>query len=48
MRADVQRYAEYVVDSVHYGAPGRTASHAGNDVAGLPASSNGLSLSFVT
>ena len=30
------RYTEYVVDSVHYGVPGRTASYAGNDVAGLP------------
>jgi iron complex outermembrane receptor protein len=30
------RYTEYAVDSVHYGVPGRTASYAGNDVAGLP------------
>jgi hypothetical protein len=30
------RYTEYVVDSVLYGVPGRTASYAGNDVGGLP------------
>lgn len=29
------RYTEYVVDSVHYGVPGRTASYAGNEVAGV-------------
>ncbi len=38
------RYTEYVVDSVHYGVPGRTASYAGNDVAGLPDVFYGLSL----
>lgn len=38
------RYTQYVVDSVHYGAPGRTASYAGNDVAGLPDFFYGLSL----
>ena len=38
------RYTEYVVDSVHYGAPGRTASYAGNDVAGLPDMFYGISL----
>ena len=37
-------YTEYVVDSVHYGVPGRTASYAGNDVAGLPDVFFGLSL----
>lgn len=30
------RYTEYVVDSVHYGAPGRTANFAGNRVVGIP------------
>ncbi|MDB4879913.1 MAG: Outer rane receptor protein [Gemmatimonadetes bacterium] len=30
------RYTDYVVDSVHYGAPGRFASHAGNRVVGVP------------
>lgn len=38
------RYTEYVVDSVHYGVPGRTASYAGNEVAGLPDVFYGLSL----
>jgi iron complex outermembrane receptor protein len=38
------RYTEYVVDSVHYGVPGRTASYAGNDVAGLPGVFYGLSV----
>ena len=38
------RYTEYVVDSVHYGVPGRTASYAGNDVAGLPDMFYGLSI----
>jgi iron complex outermembrane receptor protein len=38
------RYTEYVVDSVHYGAPGRTASYAGNDVAGVPSMFYGLSI----
>jgi len=30
------RYLTYVVDSVHYGSPGRFADYAGNDVAGIP------------
>jgi iron complex outermembrane receptor protein len=30
------RYTTYVVDSVHYGVPGRFASYAGNDVVGVP------------
>lgn len=38
------RYTEYVVDSVHYGVPGRTASYAGNNVAGLPDRFYGLSV----
>jgi iron complex outermembrane receptor protein len=38
------RYTEYVVDSVHYGVPGRTANYAGNDVAGLPDVFYGLSV----
>ena len=38
------RYTEYVVDSVHYGVPGRTASYAGNDVAGIPDVFYGLSI----
>lgn len=29
-------YTEYVVDSVHYGNPGRVADYAGNDVVGVP------------
>jgi iron complex outermembrane receptor protein len=38
------RYTEYVIDSVHYGVPGRTANYAGNDVAGLPDKFFGLSI----
>jgi len=38
------RYSEYVVDSVHYGSPGRAASYAGNDVAGVTDVFYGLSL----
>lgn len=30
------RYRDYIVDSVHYGKPGRFADHAGNSVAGVP------------
>jgi iron complex outermembrane receptor protein len=30
------KYREYVVDSVHYGRPGRSADYAGNDQAGVP------------
>ena len=30
------RYRDYMVDSVHYGAPGRFADYAGNRVAGVP------------
>ncbi|MDP9205009.1 MAG: TonB-dependent receptor [Gemmatimonadota bacterium] len=37
-------YTEYIVDSVHYGSPGRTANYAGNDVAGLPDMFYGLSV----
>jgi iron complex outermembrane receptor protein len=29
-------YDEYVVDSVHYGKPGRFADYSGNDVVGVP------------
>ncbi|HEX2721274.1 MAG TPA: TonB-dependent receptor [Gemmatimonadaceae bacterium] len=29
-------YIDYTVDSVHYGKPGKSASYAGNDVAGVP------------
>ncbi|MBA4072921.1 MAG: hypothetical protein C0497_13940 [Gemmatimonas sp.] len=29
-------YEEYVVDSVHYGRPGKRADYAGNDVVGVP------------
>jgi len=29
-------YLEYVVDSVHYGRPGRTADYSGNAVVGVP------------
>ena len=39
------RYTEYVVDSVHYGNPGRFANYAGNDVAGLPDVFYGISVS---
>jgi outer membrane receptor protein involved in Fe transport len=38
------RYTNYVVDSVHYGVPGATASYAGNDVAGVPGVFYGLSI----
>ena len=30
------RYVEYVVDSVHYGSPGRLADYGGNRVVGVP------------
>jgi iron complex outermembrane receptor protein len=30
------RYAEYVVDSVHYGRPGQTADYSGNAMVGVP------------
>lgn len=30
------RYTRYVVDSVHYGAPGRVADYSGNRVVGVP------------
>ncbi len=30
------RYLDYTVDSVHYGAPGRFADYSGNSVAGVP------------
>jgi iron complex outermembrane recepter protein len=30
------RYAEYMVDSVHYGVPGRFADYGGNRVVGVP------------
>lgn len=30
------RYAEYLVDSVHYGRPGRTADYSGNAMVGVP------------
>lgn len=30
------RYVKYTVDSVHYGAPGKSADYAGNDIAGVP------------
>ncbi|HEU5171271.1 MAG TPA: TonB-dependent receptor [Gemmatimonadales bacterium] len=30
------RYTEYVVDSVHYGHPGRTADFSGNRIVGVP------------
>lgn len=31
------RYAEYVVDSIHYGRPGQTADYSGNAMIGVPA-----------
>lgn len=40
------RYLEYVVDSVHYGAPGRSASYGGNHVVGVPAFHYGASLNY--
>lgn len=30
------QYTQYVVDSVHYGKPGKTADYSGNDVVGVP------------
>lgn len=41
------RYTDYVVDSVHYGAPGRFANYAGNRVVGVPSVHYGASLSFM-
>jgi iron complex outermembrane receptor protein len=38
------RYTEYVVDSVHYGVPGRSASYAGNEVVGVPSVHYGTTL----
>lgn len=38
------RYTDYVVDSVHYGVPGRTASYAENEVAGVADMFYGLSV----
>ncbi len=29
-------YENYVVDSVHYGKPGKTADYSGNDIVGIP------------
>lgn len=40
------RYTEYLVDSVHYGAPGRFANFAGNRVVGVPAVHYGATLSY--
>lgn len=40
------RYTEYLVDSVHYGAPGRFANYAGNRVVGVPSVHYGASLSY--
>jgi iron complex outermembrane receptor protein len=40
------RYSRYVVDSVHYGAPGRSASFAGNRVVGVPNVHYGATLGF--
>jgi iron complex outermembrane receptor protein len=40
------RYARYVVDSVHYGAPGRLANYAGNRVVGVPDVHFGATLGF--
>ncbi len=40
------RYTRYVVDSVHYGAPGRFADYAGNRVVGVPDVHYGASLSY--
>ena len=38
------RYLEYLVDSVHYGAPGRFANYGGNRVVGVPSVHYGASL----
>ena len=40
------RYLEYLVDSVHYGAPGRFASYAGNRVVGVPSVHYGASVAL--
>jgi iron complex outermembrane receptor protein len=40
------RYTEYLVDSVHYGAAGRFANHAGNRVVGVPDVHFGVALSY--
>jgi len=40
------RYTEYVVDSVHYGTPGRFADYGGNRVVGVPELHFGASLTL--
>ncbi len=40
------RYTQYVVDSVHYGVPGRFADYSGNRVVGVPSVHYGASLSW--
>ncbi len=40
------RYTRYVVDSVHYGRPGRLADYAGHRVVGVPDVHYGASLAF--
>ena len=40
------RYLAYVVDSVHYGAPGRFANYRGNAVVGVPSIHYGGSFSY--
>jgi iron complex outermembrane receptor protein len=40
------RYTQYLVDSVHYGAPGRFADYGGNRVVGVPDVHYGAALSF--
>jgi iron complex outermembrane receptor protein len=40
------RYTSYVVDSVHYGAPGRFADYAGKRVVGVPDAHFSAALAF--
>lgn len=40
------RYAEYVVDSVHYGKPGALADYGGNQMVGLPSLMYSVTMGF--
>lgn len=39
-------YTEYLVDSVHYGKPGRIADYSGNDVVGVPGTMGAAELAW--
>jgi iron complex outermembrane receptor protein len=42
------RYTTYLVDSVHYGVPGRFADYAGNEVVGVPSVHYGATIGLVS